>query len=153
MSSQSSSLGARLLGWYRTPAGLLSLGFIVAVVALTVLGQLLIAVIVLTAWVAFLVPYKLILERRDWQTAIDRSDAAVQRRVDDAAMQLKVLEAEVARIHSEMALNPSIEEIVTWQTSVESTQTRMNEALWAAHSHTESLLDQMQTSVDELKRS
>lgn len=116
-----SRLLTKFVAWYRTPTGILSAACIGTVVALALLGFVTLALLLSVAWIGVVLPYKLMLERRDWTVALQASAAANT----DA---VRVVERRMAELASELGRLPTAEEVRNWQVGVEAAQKLTNES-------------------------
>lgn len=125
MTSRRTALTTRvgkLATWYRTPAGLLSLILIAAVLVLVIAGQTRWALVVAVGWMGMILPHKLIRERQDWTDALLVTAAESRRLVDSIG-------AEVSSIYAEISDVPTVDEVKTWQASVEDAQSSTNKQI------------------------
>lgn len=99
---------AQVVRWYATPTGAVAAMILGAVFALAALGNVAWAIGVLAAWLGLIVPYKLSRERRDRVKQATALAARVQRNTDD----LKILQ-------SDLAMTPTIDELASWQETVD----------------------------------
>ena len=141
MSSRQRLLVSQFVRWYLTPAGLVSLAFIAAIVVLAILDLTIVAVLVTIAWLALLIPHKLASERRDWTKAV--SENAPPDRVGEMEKKVARAETSINRMRSELALAPTAEEITTWQTGVEASQAQANNLL-------NDQIDELRATIEQL---
>ena len=113
----------RLWRWYSTPAGLVSLLLLIAVVILALIDQVVAAVLVGFAWLAVIIPHKFVLERRDWNIALSNQT----QKIDELSARIDQLEAENRTLSSSLSGVPTVEEIVAWQQGVETAQKAEND--------------------------
>ena len=159
MLSKIARTAARFAAWYRTPSGMLSLLFIAGAIALSAAQQTAWALVVLTGWLAFMLPHKLTRERRDWEDAVHALGNDGDQKVRAVSSELEAVNAEVRRMFADLSTIPTTEEIQSWQLSVESSQQRTNQsfrsdldAVVESHTDLEALVTRIADDVEALSK-
>lgn len=114
-----SQLLRKFVQWYTTPTGMLSAVCISCVGLLVGLGWTGVALLVTVGWIGVVLPYKFMLERRDWVAAFDAANTQHRTRLDE-------LEHRTAALGADLARTPTAEEVRTWQLGVERSQADAN---------------------------
>ena len=132
----------RLATWYRTPGGLLSLLFIAVALGFVIAGLNAAAIVTAIGWVAIMLPHKLTRERRDWENALERNRVTAAVQTNGLRSELASMDGVVGRLDQDLSSMPTVEEIRTWQGSIEATQQVSNERMVADIAASAALVDE-----------
>lgn len=121
-------IGRPIAGWYASPAGAASAIALVIALGLSAAGLAGAAVWVLAAWLAVLLPYKLTRERAERS----QQNAALARRL--------------GRVEAELAMTPTVTELVEWQETIERRSARVRARVESLGQLAESLRQQREST-------